>query len=98
VRGTHRSARVVADASCVRTGSGWRTRDTAVATGQDPLDLWVDGRPVTWRPVGGGSGCSATHAYRTRFVASKSGPVRLTVLDLDYRDNTGSLTVGLTRR
>ena len=97
-RGTQRSAQVLADASCVRTRSGWRPSDAAVALRQDPLDLWVDGRRVTWRPVGRSSGCSAGHAYVSRFVAAKNGPVRLTVLDLDYRDNTGALTVTLTRR
>lgn len=86
-----------ADASCVRTASGWQPRDPRVATGQDLLNVWVDGRAVRWRPLGGGKPCSNEARYRTRFTATKPGPVRLSVFDLDHSDNDGGLRVVLRR-
>ncbi len=97
VRGRLRSGRTVADASCVRTAGGWVRRDPAIALAQDPLDLWVDGQPVTWRALGRTSGCSQEHAYTTRFTMTKTGPLRLAVLDLDHSDDKGSLAVTLLR-
>ena len=64
---------------------------------QEPLELWVDGQRVAWRPVSGTTACAADHAYTATFTATKNGPLRFAVLDLDHRDNTGSLTVALTR-
>ncbi|MGA8210382.1 MAG: hypothetical protein WB798_09535, partial [Nocardioidaceae bacterium] len=99
VRGTQRSGRVTADASCVAVAGTWRRVDDSVALGQDPLELWVDGAPAGWRPAEGGAGCSARdHAYRARFTATKNGPVNLAVFDLDHHDNSGALTVTMTRR
>ncbi len=84
-----------ADASCVRTRAGWLPRDPDVL-GQDPLNLWVDGQPVTWRAVGGGD-CSGEATYTARFTATNGGPLRLAVFDLDHRDNDGALAVTLRR-
>ncbi len=61
------------------------------------MDLWVDGRPLRWHPVGRASGCSADHTYSARFRATHDGPVRFGVLDLDHADNTGTLRVRLRR-
>jgi hypothetical protein len=96
-RGTQRSGGVLADASCVRTPTGWHRRDGRLALAQDPLDLWADGHRLTWRPVGGGSGCSHRHAYRAGVVASRNGPLALTVLDLAHDDNAGVILVSLSR-
>jgi hypothetical protein len=96
-RGTQRSGGVPADASCVRTPTGWHRRDARLALAQDPLDVWADGHRLTWHPVGGGSGCSHRHAYRARLVASRNGPVALTVLDLAHDDNAGVILVSLSR-
>ncbi len=98
VRGTTRSGSRHADASCVHTRTGWAMVDRTLALRQDPHQLWVNGRPGRWRPVRGRAGCSPTHVYRTRYVAPRSGPLRLAILDLDHRSATGSLTVSLTRR
>ncbi len=95
--GTITSGSRRADASCVRLRGRWRTSDSTIALRQDPLDLWVDGRRVTWRATSGAGRCSRTHTYTTRFVAAKDGPLRLSVLDLWYRDNAGRLTVTMTR-
>ena len=43
-------------------------------------------RPLTERHV------------RVAFTATKDGPLRLAVLDLDHRGDTGALRVTLTRR
>ncbi len=97
VRGTQRSGSTPADASCVQTSGGWLPRDPGMALDQDPLDVWVDGSPVTWRALGRTPGCSDEHAYSTRFTARKDGPLRFAVLDLDHRDNSGTLGVTLLR-
>jgi hypothetical protein len=97
VSGTQRSGTELADASCVRTTAGWRAADTRVALGQDPMALWADGTPPAWHPVGRRSGCAPDHRYTARFVATKNGPVRFAVLDLDHRDNAGVLAVSLRR-
>ncbi|NUR07029.1 MAG: hypothetical protein HOQ22_03325 [Nocardioidaceae bacterium] len=99
VSGTQRSNGREADASCVREGNTWRSTDSLVALDQDPLDLWVDGTRTSWRPYGDNDGsCSSDHTYWTRFTATRNGPVRFTVLDLDYRDNDGTLTVTMMRQ
>ncbi len=98
VRGTHSSHGVEADATCVRTAAGWLPQDPTVGLRQDPLELWVDGRPATWRALGKKDGCSTEHAYATTYTARKSGPIRLAVLDLDYGDNRSSMSVTLLRQ
>ena len=98
VRGTHRSHGREADASCVRTDRGWTLRDRDLAVAEDPLELWVDGRTVSWRALGKVPLCSEReHGYVTRFTAHKPGPLRLAVHDLDHRDNRGVLSVTLLR-
>jgi hypothetical protein len=99
-RGSYRSGGVRADAACVRGPSGWGPTATDLAgevATLDPYALWVDGVPVRWRPVDGGT-CSTGHEYATGFTATKNGPLRLAVLDVDHRDNAGRLTVTVRRR
>ncbi len=98
VRGTVRSHGVRADAACVSTSGGWLRKDPAVAVRQDPLELWVDGAPVRWRAIGPTSPCSDEHSYTVRHTVAKSGRLRLALLDLDHRDNTGTLRVTLLRQ
>jgi hypothetical protein len=99
VRGGVRSHGVDADASCVLTGAGWAARDAGLAVRQDPLNLWVDGHEVTWRALGPTAGCSTDeHGYIVRYTAVKHGRLRLAVLDLDHRDNQGTLKVTLLRQ
>jgi hypothetical protein len=99
VTGTQTSHGREADASCVRTSAGWVPRDPEHQLSQDVLDVWVDGSPVRWRVAGGRGRCSTgEHRYTTRFTATKNGPLRLAVLDLDHRDNRGTFTVSLRRR
>jgi hypothetical protein len=98
VRGTVRSHGVRADAACVSTPDGWLRQDPAVAVRQDPLELWVDGAPVRWRAIGPTSPCSDEHTYTVRHTVAKSGRLRLALLDLDHRDNTGTLRVTLLRQ
>jgi hypothetical protein len=96
-RGTYKSGSTDADGSCVATGTGWVTSDPSVLLPQEPLELWADGQRVPWRPVSGTTACAGDHAYTASFTATKNGPLRFAVLDLDHRDNTGTLTVTLTR-
>lgn len=65
--------------------------------GQDPLNVWVDGEPVRWRTLGRTDGCSSEYRYTTRFgPTTHNGPIRVSVFDLDYRDN-GIFEVTLPR-
>ena len=98
VRGATRSGGIETDARCVSTSAGWVDRDPGTATPQDPMELWVDGSRVFWRSIGQGYGCSDENAYTTRFTATKSGKLKLTVADLDHRDNDGVLQVTLLRQ
>jgi hypothetical protein len=97
VRGTHTSGGAQADAACVTTASGWAPTEPSVLLGQELLELWVDGQRVAWRPVAGTSACATDHAYTATFIATKNGPLRFAVLDLDHRDDAGALTVALNR-
>lgn len=96
VSGRFTSGTRTADASCVRTGEGWLPADPDVL-GQDLLNLWVDGQEVAWRGSGARGACSSDSTYTTRFTATKNGPLRLAVLDLDHRDNAGELVVRIRR-
>lgn len=98
VRGVQRSHGLTADASCVGTSEGWLPRDPSLALPQDPLSMWVDGQEVAWRSVGEGDVCSREHLYTATVTATKSGPLRLAVLDVDHRDNTGVFKVTLLRQ
>lgn len=91
VSGAFTSHGVTADATCVSTGAGWVPRDPGLALEQDPLELWIDGAARPWGT------CNDAHTYSTSYVVEKSGPLRLAVMDLDFRDNAGSLEVALTR-
>ncbi len=97
VRGTQQSGATEADAACVLVGDAWAVSDPSVLLGQDPLELWADGQRVPWRPVTGTTACATDHAYTAVLTATRNGPLRFGVLDADYRDNTGSLTVSLSR-
>ena len=98
VRGSYTSHGVTADATCVATPGGWVQRDPGLLVDQDPLELWVDGELLPWRPSGPTSPCADDHTYVTTYVADKSGPLRFAVLDLDHRDNAGRLEVTLEDR
>ena len=96
VRGTQRSNGYDADATCLRTAAGWlprdrrtpwpRTRSSCGSTGRRSAGaLWV------------AETCSEdVHSYTTWFTATKNGPIRLAVLDLDHREQ-GTLDVTLLR-
>lgn len=99
VRGVMRSGSQEADAHCVLTEAGWADRVPGLALAQDPLELWVDGRAVSWRAIGPTAPCSADeHAYTTRFTVRRNGKLQLAVLDVDHRDNDGVLQVTLLRQ
>lgn len=94
--GRFTSAGSAADASCVRTGAGWKVEDPAVLV-PAALSLVADGRGLAWSAPGAGRTCSADSVYRATLTATKSGPVRLSILDVDHADNEGSLQVSLRR-
>ena len=78
-------------------GGRLAARDPENTLAQDPLELWVDGQEVRWRALGRFETCSEDVHSTTWFTATKNGPVRLAVLDLDHRDNKGTLDVTLLR-
>lgn len=104
--GTWQNGRQRADASCTVSSSAevvdegdtaWWT-DQPGATGQYLGRLYVDGRPARWKPLDGRGVCDADHTYVADVTATKRGPVSLAMLDLDRRDNIGSVTVMLQRK
>jgi len=96
VRGRYTSTGVTADASCVRTSAGW-TQGLPDGVAQDPLNVWVDDQAVRWRALGPKDGCASEYRYTTRFTPTRNGPIRLSVFDLDHRDNKGGLEVTVLR-
>src|SRR5512139_2846916 len=96
IRGRFTTGGRQADASCVKLTAGWEQADPDVL-GQDPLNVWVDDQPVAWRALGPTGGCSEEYRYTTTFTPAKSGPIRVSVFDLDYRDNKGSFEVTVLR-
>jgi hypothetical protein len=96
VRGKFTSQGNDADASCVKTSAGW-VQTNPDMIGQDPFNLWVDGQAVTWRALGPTDGCSSEYRYTTRFTQTHNGPIRVSVFDLDYRENKGKIEVTLLR-
>lgn len=85
------------DASCVRRSRGWVTA-LDLPSGQDLFELTLDGQDVAWRARNsGGTGCDSRHEYVARFTASKDGPLRVALADLDYGDNSGEYSVTIVR-
>jgi len=85
------------DASCALDEWRWVT-DLGLPSGQDLFDLTVDGKDVSWMPGRSrGGGCDYRHKYSTHVTATKNGPLRLALADLDYGDNSGSFTVTIVR-
>lgn len=64
----------------------------------DPLDLYINGLAIDWRPIRPDSlGCSPEHLYEYFFVPNYTGTVHFVIKDAeDYADNIGALTVTIT--
>ncbi|MDP9395736.1 MAG: hypothetical protein M3Q27_16385 [Actinomycetota bacterium] len=92
-----------ADAECTRAGqaSSWRRDRTQnpLHVDRDHLDLYVDGNDVLSEPVQDtGDRCNgADHTYGSVYRPDETGRARFRVWDPYISDNTGSLTVRLTR-
>jgi hypothetical protein len=100
VRGTYDAgAGVTADAECSATTSDpvWRPRRESTLSRHPLWDLMVDGRVLDWQPLTGGSGCSATHEYRTVISPRDDGRLWLGMRDVTFGDNDGSLTVTIRK-
>lgn len=86
-----------ADPSCVFGDWHWMT-DLGLASGQDLFEMTVDGQDVDWLTSRSReSGCDYRHKYAAHYTATKNGPLRLALADLDYGDNSGSFTVTVVR-
>jgi hypothetical protein len=92
-----------ADAECsANAGTGWR-RERADGTGRDRdhLDAMleqknVDADPLVHTP--GTDRCDVTtHTYRHVFTAQETRPLNVRVFDHTYKDNSGGLSVRLTK-
>ncbi|WP_148044920.1 hypothetical protein [Nocardioides marmorisolisilvae] len=85
------------DASCVQNDWRWVT-DFGLASGQDLFGLAVDGQDVDWLTSRNRqSGCDYRHKYVLHYTATKNGPLRIALADLDYGDNSGSFNVSIVR-
>ncbi|HEU4911909.1 MAG TPA: hypothetical protein VFV76_08440 [Actinomycetes bacterium] len=95
---------VTADAECsVSTADGvWQRDRSLVSTAPtaDHLDLLLDRRDMTFRPVSDsdGDGCDTDgHAYRLVLTPNRTWPANLRVDDPDWTDNAGELSVHVQR-
>jgi hypothetical protein len=85
------------DASCAQSGWRWLA-DLGLASGQDLFGLSVDGRQVGWLTSRTRqAGCDYRHKYAFHYTATKNGPLRFALADLDYGDNDGSYSVTIVR-
>jgi hypothetical protein len=75
----------------------WRDRRASSLSTRLLWDLTVNGSSQDWMPVSGTGPCSATHEYRTVIQPSNDGNIRFGVRDATYADNTGSLSVTITK-
>jgi hypothetical protein len=86
-----------ADASCAADGWSWLTA-LGLASGQDLFGVAVDGHEVVWRTSRTREAkCDYRHKYSLRYTADKSGPLKISLADLDYGDNSGSFSVTIVR-
>lgn len=92
-------AGVSADAECTATATDtvWRDRRTSSLSTRLLWDLRINDTSVDWVPASGTGLCSATHAYKTIFTPGWDGTIRFGVRDATYSDNTGSLSVTITK-
>lgn len=95
---------VTSDAECsVSAADGAWQRDRSVvgsAPTADHLDLLLDRRDMTFRPVSDpdGDGCDTDgHAYRLVLTPTRTWPVNLRVDDPDWTDDAGELSVLVQR-
>jgi hypothetical protein len=89
-----------ADAECSQHDDGvWRRWVESDGPGPSQhLDLTVNGRDG-WRPVtDDGNGCDATHHYYLDYTPTYNTRLHLLVHDLVRYDDTGGLTVTVTKR
>lgn len=85
-----------ADAECSSAGDEAAARNAFEATepGQDPLDVYINGVQVDWRPVGtNNQGCSPDNVYDFYFVPQDTAAMHFVVRDASYGDNLGSITI-----
>lgn len=102
VTGTAASGSTRFDGRCVRYAGAWRAQHTLDlgTPSADHLSLYIQGVPVTLRVPWTSRACDATgHRYVGVFVPPVNGRARVKVWDPYTRaDNTGTLSVVLTRR
>lgn len=85
-----------ADAECSSAADEPASRNAFEATepGEDPLDVYINGVQVDWRPVGtNNQGCSPDHVYDFYFVPQDTAALHFVIRDASYADNMGSLTI-----
>ncbi len=61
----------------------------------DVLDVYVDGGPITWKPLSGTGVCDAGHKYTATVAVSPGARTHLNVADIQYNENSGRLVVQL---
>lgn len=89
-----------ADAECstVDGVSYLPDRYGSVLPSEDVADLYINGRPVQWKPVNGTGACDPLNEYDIEFTPLSSGPGTLKIFDTVYWDNNGKLTVEIFKK
>jgi hypothetical protein len=74
----------------------WRYVGAFNDFGNDPLDVYVDGRPVDWKPADVSGACdTVTHHYRILYTPESTAPVSFSLRDFYHGDNQGTLTLSV---
>lgn len=110
VEGTYAYGRGMADARCSNKASHPDDPDPTFRPSEenypdlDPriLQLLINDQAVDWQPPPDKADslepeCSVDHSYQLAFVAPSSGLLNFRILDGNYRDNSGTLTVEISR-
>lgn len=87
-------------ASATATPSTWARNGFGLYQGKDNLDLLVGGASFDWLAAGGdATGCATSlHRYQLAVVPDTTANVIFRVLDANYADNAGTLTVKVFRK
>ena len=90
---------VSADAECTVTATDavWRDGRSSSLSNRLLWDVTVNGRSQDWVPVAGTGKCSPEHEYKVLYRPDNDGSIRFGVRDVTFADNSGSVSVTVTK-
>ncbi|NHC12689.1 hypothetical protein [Motilibacter deserti] len=99
VSGAYDTGYGLADAECAARGGEWDSEvDWNTVRPADLFDLYLNGvDPALTAADADAAGCSELHVWKGSYTATRNGALRLGIWDVDLGDNSGELTVRVTR-